>query len=231
MGFDLEVIRKHPFTDPAERAAHAARIAEMVKTPEFAGIHSVIGGTPEEAAESFLKTTGMDQRFDPTGQQRAYSHRMNVSTMAFIREVIKMAVPPEYLAAKRVRIMGADKEARVLQKVCVVCDKVKGKLMCCGKCQSRYFCSRECQKTDWKTHKKECTVPAGNDDANTEAYDLITVLSCNDEMVVTSEECRVISKSCRRVANTLTGHEKSALVHFLEFVDTAHKDGHGFKVM
>lgn len=46
---------------------------------------------------------------------------------------------------------------------CAVCGKKQymvGRLMKCSRCQSRYYCSRECQKKDWKMHKKTCKAPA-----------------------------------------------------------------------
>lgn len=32
----------------------------------------------------------------------------------------------------------------------------RSKSLCCGRCRSVTYCSRECQKSDWKRHKKEC---------------------------------------------------------------------------
>ncbi len=29
----------------------------------------------------------------------------------------------------------------------------------CGACKDTYYCSRECQESDWPTHKLECKVP------------------------------------------------------------------------
>jgi len=41
------------------------------------------------------------------------------------------------------------------QKRCGKCRKqnVKNK---CSKCKHQYYCGEECQKGDWKRHKKEC---------------------------------------------------------------------------
>ncbi len=45
-------------------------------------------------------------------------------------------------------------------KACAVCQATTGKsgakLLRCSKCKSRWYCSRKCQKKDWKTHKKPC---------------------------------------------------------------------------
>jgi len=40
---------------------------------------------------------------------------------------------------------------------CSACRKTPDtKLLACGGCKQRFYCSKECQKTDWKTHKLEC---------------------------------------------------------------------------
>lgn len=37
---------------------------------------------------------------------------------------------------------------------CHICNKITNN--CCSKCKSIYYCSNECQKIDWNTHKKSC---------------------------------------------------------------------------
>lgn len=36
------------------------------------------------------------------------------------------------------------------------CDVMKENLLCCTRCKSSFYCSVECQKTDWKQHKTVC---------------------------------------------------------------------------
>lgn len=40
-----------------------------------------------------------------------------------------------------------------LQSTCLCGNLAKST---CGKCSRKKYCSKECQRTDWKTHKLEC---------------------------------------------------------------------------
>ena len=40
---------------------------------------------------------------------------------------------------------------------CWNCTEVKEDLRLCGKCKKAAYCGSECQKKDWKVHKKLCT--------------------------------------------------------------------------
>ncbi|KAI4610586.1 uncharacterized protein J4E87_010762 [Alternaria ethzedia] len=56
---------------------------------------------------------------------------------------------------------------------CARCNKAeadteKGTLQRCAKCKTTPYCSRDCQKDDWKNHKKICAQQA---QANANAYD------------------------------------------------------------
>lgn len=39
---------------------------------------------------------------------------------------------------------------------CKTCGKTDSQLMRCGKCGVVRYCSKECQASDWKMHKKAC---------------------------------------------------------------------------
>jgi hypothetical protein len=46
-----------------------------------------------------------------------------------------------------------------MSKSCCLCKTVESKyipILCCGACQSVLYCSKVCQKEDWKAHKKIC---------------------------------------------------------------------------
>ena len=47
------------------------------------------------------------------------------------------------------------KKATKTTEVCHVCTKPGDKI--CGKCKNARYCSLECQKKDWATHKLSCT--------------------------------------------------------------------------
>ncbi|GME25498.1 hypothetical protein M1813_003692 [Neofusicoccum parvum] len=41
---------------------------------------------------------------------------------------------------------------------CAICGKTDGNIKRCAKCHTTHYCSRDCQKADWKTHKKSCAI-------------------------------------------------------------------------
>jgi hypothetical protein len=45
-------------------------------------------------------------------------------------------------------------------KACAACSKDDAKNMQCGRCGNVSYCSTDCQKSHWKTHKPYCKAPA-----------------------------------------------------------------------
>ena len=62
-----------------------------------------------------------------------------------------------------------------MTKVCAGCQKsqsdISEPLKRCAKCQTQCYCSRECQKADWKTHKKVCASNQQNKPKATTDFD------------------------------------------------------------
>ena len=48
------------------------------------------------------------------------------------------------------------------QRRCRTCDQLHLKMMTCGGCQNEWYCSVECQSSDWSRHKGECRVKAAD---------------------------------------------------------------------
>lgn len=54
----------------------------------------------------------------------------------------------------RVSLNGGD--TIMVGKKCGNCNHVDDGLMLCSRCQCLYYCNEDCQKADWKRHKKYC---------------------------------------------------------------------------
>ena len=61
-------------------------------------------------------------------------------------------------------VHSATKDGKVKTRPCSYCSKFESTaefqestLMQCGRCKQAYYCSKECQRKDWKSHKETCT--------------------------------------------------------------------------
>ena len=53
-------------------------------------------------------------------------------------------------------MLSGDKVVDTIKKTCNFCGKDATKI--CSKCNIVYYCNRDCQRNDWKTHKKDCKI-------------------------------------------------------------------------
>lgn len=49
-----------------------------------------------------------------------------------------------------------ERETQSSSKRCGNCQKSGESLLRCSRCKSTYYCDVQCQRSDWKTHKKTC---------------------------------------------------------------------------
>jgi len=40
----------------------------------------------------------------------------------------------------------------------IAASELQGKLLCCSRCKSAFYCSTKCQRSNWRTHKQTCGV-------------------------------------------------------------------------
>jgi len=89
---------------------------------------------------------------EPTPQERA-------DTLLFDTELEE-----ERAAKQQAEQEAAHKQQRVQQqRQCDGCGGRFSKLQRCGRCKQRHYCSKKCQRSDWKKgHKAECPTLVGN---------------------------------------------------------------------
>ncbi len=54
--------------------------------------------------------------------------------------------------------MNSLNDMKIPEPQCLFCG-IKKRLSSCSRCQSAQYCSRECQQSDWKSHKQNCEPP------------------------------------------------------------------------
>ena len=69
-------------------------------------------------------------------------------------DILSGTAPPENLQA----VFSSMFEPKV---ECSVCKK-NGPMLKCAQCSTKLYCGRDCQKGDWKKHKKVCKKQSNN---------------------------------------------------------------------
>lgn len=80
--------------------------------------------------------------------------------------------------------------------VCVVCDtdNSTAPLKHCAKCKEVIYCSQDCQRDDWKRHKKVCSKGLGASGAGSSAPSGATGASSNVAAYTTTTKLPIRSR-------------------------------------
>ena len=92
--------------------------------------------------------------------------------MTFLTSIAKLA---DIMQPKREVNASNGTGTEMMNRMCRHCNKsdmtasFQLKLMACAKCHQAFYCSKECQKADWKKHKPQCSTATSKDSKRTEA--------------------------------------------------------------
>lgn len=123
-----------------------------------------------------------------SGMQNMPSHLLEIKGMRTILEENHARLDPAFIASASKGLV-ADWRVSILQPVpkegvktavvkesCALCGKAEEAggvpLKACARCKVQKYCSKECQKADWKQHKKTCVAPEAEAEAEIIEVDL-----------------------------------------------------------
>ena len=116
-------------------------------------------------------------------------------------------------------------------KRCNYCNKIDGKLKTCTRCKQAFYCSKKCQKKDWKNHKKVCKkivepTSSPNDDADditsfrVQHKSTGATLKDKDILGETKEERKIVrDQRVKEIIETTGQDPKNIPIEFLEMTD------------
>jgi len=108
----------------------------------------------------------------------------------------------------QIRITLSAKKDRCSSTLCCKKDKTGQSLKLCGQCLVACYCSAECQRKHWKTHKLTCK-PKGRKHCNTCGITGVVFKKCADCKTV-----RYCSKKCQKIDFWREGgHQSDCLDH------------------
>mmetsp|Transcript_21813 Transcript_21813/g.35962 ORF Transcript_21813/g.35962 Transcript_21813/m.35962 type:complete len:389 (+) Transcript_21813:211-1377(+) len=108
-----------------------------------------IGACPYDLAQLLAED---EAKKDQVNSKRREAMKNGPSSSKSAKEKLS---PADYLKGRYKQNAKRDAKEEVKQ-CCNGCGKNNAKLLKCGRCLSVFYCSKECQKTDHVTHKKEC---------------------------------------------------------------------------
>ena len=116
--------------------------------------------------------SGEPYEFDSPGLVETANADTNRTPNAFGVIGLNVPAPGGFFAApKRTTKLppkptDAELESMFPGELCAGCGAKEGEeggaLLACGKCKTRKYCGKECQKQHWKLHKALCEGPEGN---------------------------------------------------------------------
>jgi len=112
-------------------------LAHPPESPEFIRLSSFVDSVTQQ---EFL--ISIHVKYDPGDAERMRSW-MQTSKSPFIKSVLSIN----------------GEELKIRRRLCDVCsiqEEISGKFPVCGACKSVVYCSDQCQKTAWVTHKRSC---------------------------------------------------------------------------
>jgi hypothetical protein len=92
--------------------------------------------------------------------------------MTFLTSIARLA---DIMQPTESKTPSSSNETGMVNRMCRHCNNsdftasFQLKLMACSKCQQAFYCSKECQKADWKKHKPQCGTSTSKDRKRTEA--------------------------------------------------------------
>lgn len=133
---------------------------------------AVFRASMDECALSFLRIAdglkGMlgndeeEEKDDPKSYRKSIRNSQKTNSHQGLVLALAKRIPCNCLAAEQ----SEAKEEPNPMTLCRTCQKPdiecpNNKLMKCGKCKAAKYCSKECQKEDWKNHKWACKRASG----------------------------------------------------------------------
>ena len=93
------------------------------------------------------------------GKQKPLLPLQSQSLSNFLSTLDQMGVQlePRYGRSLQKEQFSTMKAIEPKSRVCERCKGKEHKMMVCGRCRKAHYCSRECQKKDWKQHKQSCS--------------------------------------------------------------------------
>ncbi|KAG1851296.1 hypothetical protein DFJ58DRAFT_704196 [Suillus subalutaceus] len=119
--------------------------------PDWSPICSCGAGV---GAEAFVKKYPMLRPLAP------YVTRAVISPLFALSYMERVGAPEDAIATKTPLTPAS---AAAVRHVCAACGKegsAPGSLSICSRCKIVRYCSADCQREDWKGHKKRCIVPS-----------------------------------------------------------------------